>query len=94
MIYYIFELCTKMASFDFRLIASAILENELQKYPYSHVRAMAYELQESYESRGQTSPRVYGYAYDNFSLKQKEFIYSIADALMELCKERYGRYKP
>ncbi len=72
-----------MASVDFRRIASAILEKELQNCHYLHVRAMAYDLQESYESRGKTSPQ-----------EQKEFIYSIADALMELCKERYGRYKP
>ncbi len=45
-----------MASFDLILIAEAILEKEVQKYPYSHVRVSAYELQESYESRGQQVP--------------------------------------
>lgn len=79
---------------DFKVIAKALLEKQLNTSPNENQNHLAFGLQDSYQSRTNTAPGEYGYEYENFSLKQKEFIYSIADALMELCKERYGSYEP
>lgn len=83
-----------MSSVDFRVIAQALLEEQLNAYPHINQNRLAFGLQDNYQSRAHTNPREYGYEYDNFTAKQKEFIYSISDALMVLCIERFGSYEP
>jgi hypothetical protein len=78
-----------MDTIDFAGIARFLLEKQLNAFPNEKQDQVAYGLQDSYQSRGHTSPRAFGYEYDNFSAKQKDFIYSISDALMDLCKERF-----
>ncbi len=79
-----------MSTIDVASIARFLLEKQFNAFPNEKQDKVAYGLQDSYQSRGHTSPRVFGYEYDNFSAKQKDFIYSISDALMDLCKERFG----
>jgi hypothetical protein len=78
-----------MDTIDFAGIARVLLEKQLNAFPYEKQDHVAYALQDSYQSRGHTNPRAFGYEYDNFSANQKEFIYSISDALMDLCNERF-----
>ena len=83
-----------MSSLDFKVIAQALLEKQLNTFPNEKQNHLAFGLQDSYQSRANTAPREYGYEYENFSLTQKEFIHSISDALMTLCIERFGSYEP
>ena len=83
-----------MSSPNFKVIAQALLEKQLNTFPNEKQNHLAFGLQDNYQSRAHTNPREYGYEYDNFSAKQKEFIYSISDALMDLCIERFGSYEP
>jgi hypothetical protein len=82
-----------MSSFNFRLIAQALLEKQIDTFPHINQNRLAFELQDNYQSRAHTNPREYGFEFCNFTAKQKEFIYSISDALMDLCIERFGSYE-
>ena len=79
-----------MNTVDVACIARFLLEKQFNAFPNEKKDTLASGLQDSYQSRGHTSPRAFGYDYDNFSAKQKDFIYSISDALMDLCNEQFG----
>jgi len=83
-----------MSSVDFRVIAQALLEEQLKAFPHINQNSIAFAFQDNYQSRAHTNPREFGYEYENFTAEQREFIYSISDALMDLCIERFGSYEP
>ena len=79
----------KMNTIDFEEIALVLLEKQLNSFPTENPKHIAYGLQDSYQCRAHTSPRAFGYEYDNFSGKQRDFLYSISDALMMICNKRF-----
>ena len=83
-----------MNTVDFTSIARVLLERQLAAFPEENQKYIAYGLQDSYQSRGHTSPTAFGYEYGNFSPKQRYFLSSISDALMNLCIERFGELNP
>lgn len=82
-----------MSSVNFRLIAQALLEEQLKACPHINQKLLVDALQDNYQMRPRTNPRVFNYDYDTFSAKQQEFLYSISDALMVLRIERFGTYE-
>ena len=81
----------KMTTIVFEEIALVLLKKQLDAFPNENQEHIAYGLQDYYQCRAHTSPRVFGYDYENFSGKQRDFLYSISDALMTICNERFGR---
>ena len=87
--------CTEkdiMSKLNFSSLAEVLLEDKLNEFPNLEASEVGYSLQDSIYLRSISDPKFFNYDQEIFSAKQKEFFCSLADALLDLCKEKYGEY--
>lgn len=81
-----------MSQVDFASLAEALLQNKITEFPNLDPSDLGYGLQDSIYLRSISDPKFFNYDQEIFSEKQKEFFCSLADALLDLCIEKYGEY--